>query len=159
MKHTLLIIFSLCSGLLMAQAPTSIPFQAAAKSPDGYVFISQNLSVNFKLRSNSATGNIVFEENHNLLSSTLGLFSTNIGQGNLVSGSLNPLANSDKDFFLEVNMTIGAVTYPLGVKKLNPVPHAKYANGERFRISESGDTLFKGKNTGIVIPGISGANN
>lgn len=159
MKHIVLIIFSLCSGLLMAQAPKAIPFQAAAKSPDGYVFTSQNISVNFKLRSNSALGNIVFEENHNLLTSTLGTFSTNIGQGNLVSGSLNPLANSDINFFLEVNMTIGGVTYPLGIKKMNPVPHAKYANGERFRISATGDTLFKGTNKGIVIPGISGANN
>jgi hypothetical protein len=149
----------LCSLLTLAQAPKSIPFQAVAKSTDGYVLTSQNVSVNFKIRSNSELGSIIFEENQEVNTSSLGSFSANIGQGVLVSGSLNPLANNNVIYFLEVNLTIGAQSYPLGIRKLNPVHHAKYANGERFRISEVGDTLFKGGNEGIIIPGISGANN
>lgn len=149
----------LCSVLALAQAPKSIPFQAVAKSTDGYVFVSQSASVNFKIRSNSEIGTVIFEENHDVISTTLGTFSANIGQGVLVSGSLDPLANANSIYFLEVNLTAGAQTYSLGIKKLNPATHAKYANGERFRISEVGDTLFKGGNEGIIIPGISGANN
>lgn len=143
----------------MAQAPKSILFQAVAKSTDGYVLTSQNVSVNFKIRSNSELGTIIFEENQDVNTSPVGSFSANIGQGLLVSGSLNPLANDNVNYFLEVNLTIGAQFYPLGTRKLNPVHHAKYANGERFRISEVGDTLYKGGNEGIIIPGISGANN
>jgi hypothetical protein len=149
----------LCSLLTLAQAPKSIPFQAVAKSTDGYVLTSQDASVNFKIRSNSELGLVVFEENQDITTSALGTFSANIGQGTLVSGSLNSLANDKVNFFLEVNLTIDAQSYPLGTRKLNPVHHAKYANGERFRISEVGDTLFKGGNEGIIIPGISGANN
>lgn len=147
------------STMLMAQAPHAIPFQAVAKSTEGYVFINQNVTVNFKIRSSSEIGAIVFEENHNVTTSSLGTLSANIGQGSLISGSLSPLANANVAYFLEVTMNVGATTYALGTKKLNPVHHAKYANGERFRISEVGDTLFKGGNEGIIIPGISGANN
>jgi hypothetical protein len=149
----------LCSLLTLAQAPKSIPFQAVAKSTDGYVLTSQNVTVNFKIRSNSELGTIIFEENQEVNTSSLGSFTANIGQGVLVSGSLSPLANGNVSYFLEVNLTIGAQSYPLGIRKLNPVHHAKYANGERFRISEVGDTLYKGGNEGIIIPGISGANN
>jgi hypothetical protein len=149
----------LCSLLTLAQAPKSIPFQAVAKSIDGYVLTSQNVSVNFKIRSNSELGLVIFEENQDVITSPVGSFSANIGQGAMVSGSLNPLANDNVNYYLEVNLTIGAQTYPLGTRKLNPVHHAKYANGERFRISEVGDTLYKGGNEGIIIPGISGANN
>jgi hypothetical protein len=145
--------------LTLAQAPKSIPFQAVAKSVDGYVLTSQNVSVNFKIRSNSELGLVIFEENQDVITSPVGSFSANIGQGAMVSGSLNSLANNNVNYYLEVNLTIGAQTYPLGTRKLNPVHHAKYANGERFRISEVGDTLYKGGNEGIIIPGISGANN
>lgn len=148
-----------CSAVLMAQAPKAIPFQAVAKSADGYVLVNQNATVNFKIRSASEMGTIIFEENHNVTTSPVGTLSANIGQGILVLGSLNPMANADVSYFLEVTMSVGATTYALGTKKLNPVHHAKYANGERFRISEVGDTLFKGGNEGIIIPGISGANN
>lgn len=160
MRPTILsALICLCSLLTMAQAPKSIPFQAVAKIADGYVFVSQNVSINFKIRSNSEVGSIVFEENHSVLTTSIGTFNANIGEGVLVLGSLNPLANANLKYFLEVNLTVGSQSYPLGVKKLNPVPHAKYANGERFRVSEVGDTLFKGGNEGIIIPGISGANN
>jgi len=147
------------STMLLAQAPKAIPFQAVAKSTEGYVLVNQNATVNFKIRSSSELGAIVFEENHNVTTSSVGTLSANIGQGALISGSLNPLANANVAYFLEVTMNVGATTYALGTKKLNPVHHAKYANGERFRISEVGDTLFKGVNEGIIIPGISGANN
>jgi hypothetical protein len=152
----IVILFS--AAMCIAQAPKSIPFQGVAKSVDGYVFASQNASINFKIRRDSEVGAIVFEENHDVVTSPVGTMYANIGQGTLVSGSLNALANSGIPFFLEVNFSTGATTYPLGIKKLQTVPHAKYANGERFRVSATGDTLFKGGNTGFVIPGISAVN-
>jgi hypothetical protein len=143
----------------MGQAPQSIPFQGVAKIANGYVLTSQVASVNFKIRANSAIGPIVFEENQSIITSNVGTFSANIGSGLLVSGSFEPLANSSSTFYLEVNLNTGGQDYALGVKKLQPAAHAKYANGERFRISAVGDTLFKGGNVGIIIPGISTANN
>jgi hypothetical protein len=159
MNYCYLILFSLLSGLLRAQAPAAIPFQAVAKNADGYVFTNQSIEVNFKIRAMNVSGPIVFEENQNLVTSSLGAFSASIGQGNLISGSMNPLSRNDVDYFLQVTMTNNGTQYPLGIRQLHPVVHAKYANGERFRISAEGDTLFKGGNKGIIIPGISVVNN
>jgi hypothetical protein len=156
LAYSLFFVIALCSH---AQAPKAIPFQGVAKSMNGYVFASQNAAINFKIRTNGANGILVFEENQNVQTSNVGTFSANIGQGNILLGSLDALANSSATFFLEVNLTVNAVSYPLGVKQLCHMPHAKYANGERFRISAVGDTLFKGGNTGIIVPGISSANN
>lgn len=158
MKFISLIIFSITASLMFAQAPKFIPFQAIAKSTDGFVFSNQAIQANFKLRRNASNGDIVFEENQNVTTSSVGTFSAEVGRGQYVQGNINALATSNFNYFLEVNLTINGQIFSLGAKKLDHVPYCKYANGERFRISETGDTLFKGGNVGIIIPGISAAN-
>jgi uncharacterized protein (TIGR02145 family) len=158
----LFIFFSLVSKSL-AQAPQGIPYQAIARNASGQAIASTAVKVRFSIRDSIATGAIKYQETHNPTTSALGLFSVNVGMGTVVSGTFSGINWGKNAKFLQVEMDpAGGSTYTdLGTTQMMSVPYALHSNTSesiKLKTSATGDTLYIGLGSYIIIPGVSDAN-
>ncbi len=146
--------------LLLAQAPQGIPYQAVARNASGQAIASTAVKVRFSIRDSIATGAIKYQETHNPTTSTLGLFSVNVGLGTIVSGTFSGINWGKNAKFLQVELDpAGGTAYTnLGTTQMMSVPYALHANAIKFITSFSGDTLYSGGGNFLIIPGISASN-
>jgi len=129
---TLLSLFFLLKsgGLLNAQAPSAIPYQAVARNSSGNLLSNQNISLRFSIREASAGGTILYQESHSVATNALGLFVVNIGQGTPVSGTFSGIDWGSGSKFTQVEMDAagGANYIDMGTQQMLSVPYALYAN-------------------------------
>ena len=64
-----------------SQVPQFVPYQAVARNSSGNLIQSQTIALRFTIHSGAAAGTIVYQETQSATTSSLGLFSVNIGQG------------------------------------------------------------------------------
>ncbi len=133
MKIFLSFIFVLMAWplLLISQIPQAIPYQGVARNAAGNIIASQSISLRFTLLEGSAAGSMVYQETHNVTTSSLGLFDVKITAGT-PTGVFNPLAwqlLAAAGVFLQVEMDInGGTAYTnMGTTQLLSVPFALYA--------------------------------
>ena len=133
MKYPFFILISLLtthfSLTTSAQAPQGIPYQAIARNASGVAIANTAVKVRFSIRDSIATGVIKYQETHNPTTSTLGLFSVNVGMGTVVSGTFSGINWGKNAKFLQVELnTTGGTTYTdLGTTQMMSVPYALYA--------------------------------
>ena len=158
-------VFTLIALLFMlstahAQAPNAIPYQAAARNSSGAILASTNISVRFTIRDAVASGTILYRETHAVTTSVQGLFSVNVGQGTVVSGSFTGINWGVNHKFMQVELDpAGGSSYiDMGTQQLLSVPYALFSGATRPTISSVGDTMFFGGGVYYIIPGISAAN-
>ncbi len=147
----------LITSFLLAQAPQGIPYQAVMRNADGTVMASSAVDLTFMIHDASATGNVVYQESHDLTSNAQGLVSCVVGNGVVSQGNFANINWGDGAKFLHVMMG----TTDLGTQQMLSVPYALYAEmaGEIVvNVSASGDTLFIGQENFVVIPGLSISN-
>src|SRR5687768_14139673 len=102
--------FFLCIGLVLffnisfAQAPQAIPFQSVARNAAGDLLVNQNISVRFTIRDNNYVGPVLFKEHHNVSTNSFGLFSLNIGEGQLLAGNFSTINWAYDQKILEIEM-------------------------------------------------------
>ena len=140
-----------------AQTPELIPYQAIARDADGNPLSQTNITLNFKIRQDSFSGLVVYDENHTLITDTRGFFTVNIGAGNVVIGDFSTINWAGHNHYMQILMNGSEI----GNQQLLSVPyalHSKTAEQVTFTVSTSGDTLFSGPNSYVIIPGISDAN-
>ena len=154
MKQLFTYLFLVISAAIIAQAPQSIPYQAVVRNTDGSVMASTAITITFKIHDASATGNVVYEENHAATTNSQGLISLNVGNGTVASGTFSGINWGSGSKFLHVLMNAGSGVVDLGTQQMMSVPYALYAEDVNVRVSATGDTLFIGSNSSIV-PGIS----
>jgi len=121
---TMVTIFALHS---LAQAPQGIPYQAIVRSSDGSTLNNSNTSITFKLREAAATGNVIFEETHNLVTNSQGLVSCIVGNGVVSQGNFSTINWGIGAKFLQVIANTGNGNIDLGTQQLMSVPYALYA--------------------------------
>lgn len=146
---------------LFAQAPQSIPYQAVVRNTDGSVMADAAMTITFKIHDASATGNVVYEENHAATTNSQGLISLNVGNGVVVSGTFSGINWGAGGKFLHVLMNTGSGVVDLGTQQMMSVPYALYAekaNTTNVSVSAVGDTLYLGNGNFILVPGISNSN-
>jgi hypothetical protein len=112
---------------ISAQAPQSIPYQAVVRNSDGSVMAEAAIIMTFKIHDNSATGNVVYEENHSATTNAQGLISLNVGNGIVVSGTFSGINWGSGSKFLHVLMNVGNGAVDLGTQQMMSVPYALYA--------------------------------
>ncbi len=86
--------------------------------------------------------------------SVLGLFTVQLG-------SSVPLTSVNWDNgtkFMQVELDLGSGFIDLGTQQLLSVPYALHAGSVHLNVSSTGDTLFVGDGSFVIIPGISEAN-
>jgi hypothetical protein len=128
---TLLIILqSFSYESINAQAPQSIPYQAVARDNLGLLIGNQAVSLRFSIRDLSAVGTIVYRETQSAVTNSLGLFTVNIGQGTVVSGTFSAINWASGSKFMQVEMDAsGGTTYiDMGTQQMLSVPYALYSN-------------------------------
>jgi hypothetical protein len=149
MKNSISIFFR-CLGLTLlllihatlswAQAPQGIPYQAIARDGNGTALVSQPIAIRFTLRNINATGSIVFQETHAAATTSLGLFTLNIGEGTPTSGTFTGIdwANGAKYLQVEYDPTGGSNFTDMGTTQLMSVPYALHAGtsgGDQWTIN------------------------
>jgi hypothetical protein len=122
-------IFLFTANVAVAQAPQGIPYQAAARNSSGAILASTAISVRFTIRDSIATGAIKYRETHSVTTSAQGMFSVNVGQGTVVSGTFAGInwATNAKFMQMEMDPAGGSSYIDMGTSQMMSVPYAKYA--------------------------------
>jgi uncharacterized protein (TIGR02145 family) len=155
MRLTFTTLALLISAILFAQAPALIPYQAIARNAAGEPLASSTLNARFTIHDGSATGTNVWQELQTVSTSALGLFTVQLGSSVTLT-NVN-WANGSK--FMQVELDLGSGFIDLGTQQLLSVPYALHAGSVHLNVSATGDTLFVGDGSFVIVPGISAANN
>ena len=103
MKSNLFIAFFLFvfAGILSAQAPEAIQYQAVARDVAGNPLLNKNISVKFNVRSGGVEGTVVYSERHNTYSNSFGLVNLQLGKGEILSGFFPGIQWDGGTYYLE----------------------------------------------------------
>lgn len=142
MKKIVYIFLALfISGTALAQAPQGFNYQGVARDLSGAPLAKQEIGLQIAILQESATGDKVYEETHQLTTSDLGLFSIKIGQGETTSGVFKDIDWGKASHFVQVGIDeTGGNNYKLmGTSELMSVPYALYAeNGSVWNKNSEG---------------------
>src|SRR5688572_16863895 len=132
----------LISNFITAQVPQAINYQAVARTADGVIIPTQNISVRFSILDVSITGTTLYSETHTVTTNSYGLFTLAIGKGTPVTSTfanINWASGTDK--FLNVEIApAGGSNYQLqGTTQLLSVPYALYS--EKTRLLAGNNTI------------------
>ena len=154
MRLTLTTLALFISILLTAQAPALIPYQGAARNGAGQPLTNASLNARFTIHNQSVDGPSVWQEEQTVSTNSLGLFTAQLG--NATSLAAVNWANGSK--FLQVELDLGSGYIEIGTQQMLSVPYALHAGSVRLDVSPTGDTLFVGDGSFVIIPGLSEAN-
>jgi len=154
MRLTLTTLALFISAILFSQAPALIPYQAIARNAAGEPLSSSTLNARFTIHDGTATGTNVWQELQTVSTSALGLFTVQLGSSVPLT-SVN-WANGSK--FMQVELDLGSGFVDIGTQQLLSVPYALHAGSVHLNVSATGDTLFVGDGSFVIVPGISEAN-
>lgn len=114
-----------------AQAPNGFNYQAVVRNSSGQPVTNQSVSLRFTIHETTPTGTVIYQETQSKTTNSLGLFSTIVGTGTVVSGAYPTdaqLAAGLKYFQVEVDPA-GATNYlDLGTTQIVSVIYSNYAN-------------------------------
>ena len=154
MRLLLTTLALLISILLTAQAPALIPYQAIARDGAGQPLVDAILNARFTIHNESVNGTVVWQEMQTVNTNSLGLFSSQLGG----TSSLAGVNWADGSKFLQVELDLGNGFIEIGTQQMLSVPYALHAGSIQVNVSPTGDTLFVGEGSFVIIPGLSEAN-
>jgi len=161
MKKIISIFAAILIGVsVFAQAPNKMSYQAVVRNNSNALVNNQVVGMRISILQGSATGTTVFEETQTPSTNANGLASIEIGGGTVVLGNFASINWANGPYFIKTETDPnGGTNYSItGTSQLLSVPYALFsANGIRA-VSATGDTLFLGNGTHLIIPGISAAN-
>lgn len=124
-------------------APGKISYQAVVRDAQGNELVDQSVSVNFTIHRASASGEVVYSENHNLVQTDqFGLFSTLIGEGvptgQGIFNTLDEIAWEADEYYLEVSAgEPGNAPQVVGVSQILAVPYSYYSTKAGSVVNEA----------------------
>ena len=126
-KNSFLLLFAIFScTIVFAQVPQAVPYQAVARNIAGNLIANQSISVRLSILDGSAAGPVVLQERHTVMTNQFGLFTVNLGQGSLLSGTfpgINWIVNA-KYLKVEFDPAGGSSFVNMGTSQLLSVPYA-----------------------------------
>jgi hypothetical protein len=141
MKRIILVFILSFLGVVMinAQSPDMFSYQAVARDDQGNVLSNQDVGIKISILQGSASGTVVYEEEHSKTTNAQGLVNLMIGNGSVLSGTFANIDWSSGPYFVKVELDeTGGTNYSvMGTSQLLSVPYAKYA--ESSGNSFSGD--------------------
>lgn len=158
MKKTTLSIFLIgiqllfICGLVNAQAPKKMNYQGAARDAQGNILAKANVTLRLHIISGDDINTPLYSEEQTTETNAFGLFSLKIGEGQVLSGSLDDVDWGSAEHFIAVEMDANNSGHfePMGVSQLLSVPYAFYAersgtakeieNGDEYRAIDFGGT-------------------
>ena len=88
--YTLLIAI-LLTNVVWAQAPEKMSYQAVIRGTDNILYTNQDVSMQIGILQGSASGDLLYLENHTPTTNKNGLIIIEIGAGSSVSGSFTDI--------------------------------------------------------------------
>jgi hypothetical protein len=160
------LLFFIITSVAFAQAPQAVDYQGIARDPLGNPLQNQALGLELTIHQGSATGTIVYREDHFPTTNQFGLYSVQLGMGAAVTGTFSAINWANGPYYLAVGMDItgGTNFTAAGTSQLLSVPYALYAQTSGSGSGPTGPTGPTGANgaTGPTGPagatGASGAN-
>ena len=148
--HLLLLSIFLAIGTLMAQAPQSFKYQAVARNSDGTPIINSPIGLKVTIRSGNANGTAVYSETFTPTSNGIGIFTVNIGEGNVQSGNFSEIDWGADVYFLNIAIDAsGGSNYTdMGTTQFLSVPYSLYTAS--IYVNYSNDTLYIGDKYVII---------
>lgn len=148
MNSKFISFFLIFCSIAFSQAPQGINYQAVVRDADGVLYENQIITVIFKLIV-LETGNVAWEESHQLETNDFGLFTTIIGQGdNNLNSSFSDLDWTEGTIFITVDIDFDnegpQPPMDFGETQLLSVPYAFFSNS-------SGDQKWTEENN-IISP-------
>lgn len=137
------LLFFTCFHLVAeAQAPQAIPYQAIARDANGNPLTNQPIALQFSIHDSSPTGSIVYQENQNVTTNSLGLFTCNLGGGTPGIGTFNAINWANGLKFLQVELDpLGGTSYiDMGTTQLMSVPYALHAGSSENAWNTTGNS-------------------
>lgn len=152
MKKYIALFLLLLPILLLAQAPPQgFNYQAVARDNAGNILASTPISVRLGIRDNSASGTLLYQEQHNVTTTSLGLFTVVIGQGVQTAGGAFQNINWTTNLkFIEVEANFGSGYVNLGASQLWSVPYSLYSLRSAIADSVAGGS---GGGGGVTLDG------
>ena len=132
---TLLFVFFF-TGILFAQAPEKMSYQAVVRDGSNELVINQTVGIQISILQGTVNGTSVFTETQTPITNSNGLVSLEIGSGTSVSGTFSAINWSAGPYFIKTETDPnGGINYTItGTSQLMSVPYALYAktsgNGE-----------------------------
>ncbi len=143
-----------------AEVPSKMSYQAVIRNNANAILSNQNIGIRFSILQGSASGNPVFVEAHNALTNDDGLVSIQIGGGTLISGNFSVINWANGPYYIKTETDVsGGTNYSINsIQQLLSVPYALFSGNGISGVSSTGDTLFFGNGSHLIISGISAAN-
>jgi hypothetical protein len=133
MKKLLMLLFKIFMVILVqAQVPGEINYQGVARNPGGLALSNQNITLRISIRTNSATGSVIYQETRKVKTNNFGLFTVAIGSAGAMnsSGTIKGIDWSDgkqKYVQVEIDPNAGYSFKNMGSAQLLSVPYSLYA--------------------------------
>lgn len=89
---------------LYAQPQAALPYQGVLRNSDGSILPNQQINLRFSILDSVSTGPVVFSETQHTITSSLGLFSVNIGLGSVIVSSFGSINWNNNAKFLQVEI-------------------------------------------------------
>ena len=128
MKNLLYILLFI-PGLLLAQAPEGINYQALIRDASGVVVANQNVGIQLSLLQGSASGSAVYKETFSPTTNDFGLVNLQIGAGTPTLGTFSTIDWNNGTYFIETAVDVnGGTSYVvISTTQFMSVPYALYA--------------------------------
>ena len=165
-KLFLLLVLLVTTSGLYSQSPSAFKYQAVARDANNVPIGNQVIGLRISLLNGSSSGQSVYSEIFNPMTTDLGIFAINIGEGSPQSGNFPTNWSDAYWLMIEMDATGGSNYQIMGVSKLQSVPYALHANSvdnkddadadptnELQTLSLQNDTLsISGTNSKIHLP-------
>jgi len=151
-ENLLTIVLALFTfGSIYAQSPDMLNYQAVARDGDGNILQNKNVLAVMAVYSGSGGSTLVYEEEHNVVTDSYGMFSLKIGDGSATTGNFGDIDWGSGPHFLQVQLDIGDGLVNLGKTQFVSVPYAKYAeqSGDKTWDLDTNDAYYNDGNVGI----------
>ncbi len=132
-KHSIIfrfaILFFVTISTLHAQSPQKLTFQGVIRDVSNELITDHIVRIKISLLQGSDSGPAVFEESHLTTTNSNGLLTLKIGDGAVISGSLETIDWGAGPYFIksETDPTGGTNYTIVGTSELLSVPYALYA--------------------------------
>jgi hypothetical protein len=129
MKKIFVILFFICSTIVLSQVPQGITYQAIALNGSGNQLLNTNIKLRLSIVDNTATGAVLYTETHAKTTNDKGLYTLVIGQGTPVTGTFSSIDWGKNNKYLKVEMdATGGTNYTVvGSTQMLSVPYALYS--------------------------------
>src|SRR3989339_2084731 len=155
----LCLIFILGFVSLRAQSPQSFRYQAVIRNASGTVLQTQSVSLKISLLQSSATGAVVYSEEHAATTNSFGLVNLEIGSGTNQTGTIASIDWAQGPYYIKIEMDAigGSIYTEMGTTQLLSVPYALFAaSGTPGPQGPQGETGTAGQDGQDGQPGADG---